>query len=309
MPEKTLIPLTVFFLVTTFLFLFLLVTLVVHLRLLWLARQRQNAATTIANQSTDGNNSTGLLDRLFRWTRSTQMVSSTAAMPRNVLVNSSSTVFPGYLPNVITLQPAPSYIEGEPGGRVVDVDMVASLPIIKPQDITSSFMTLSCPICLDDFATLGSGTGSTTTASSVCQLPCGHLYHLHCLQPWLYFRSRVCPLCKADVVQGVMEMDAERYRPGKWHNNTVEERNATLQEGSTLQATTTSHVNPLTRSLMIASAYYQVLVSRRASMPAVARNRSSSLLPITVQDDVRSLLEEVEEGRSVVHQPPGSFPE
>lgn len=47
----------------------------------------------------------------------------------------------------------------------------------------------TCPICLDEFG----------PEESLNELPCGHFYHMTCIQPWLQFRSPECPLCKEDV--------------------------------------------------------------------------------------------------------------
>lgn len=47
----------------------------------------------------------------------------------------------------------------------------------------------TCPICLDEFI-----HGETLN-----ELPCGHYYHMSCIQPWLQYRSPECPLCKEDV--------------------------------------------------------------------------------------------------------------
>ncbi len=50
-------------------------------------------------------------------------------------------------------------------------------------------MNDSCPICLDEF----------NSNEVLNELPCGHCYHIACIQPWLQYRSACCPLCKLDV--------------------------------------------------------------------------------------------------------------
>ena len=50
-------------------------------------------------------------------------------------------------------------------------------------------MNDSCPICLDEF----------NQSEVLNELPCGHCYHIACIQPWLQYRSPCCPLCKLDV--------------------------------------------------------------------------------------------------------------
>jgi hypothetical protein len=32
------------------------------------------------------------------------------------------------------------------------------------------------------------------------ELPCKHLFHSYCIDPWLLGRSATCPLCRLDVV-------------------------------------------------------------------------------------------------------------
>ncbi|KAI8088743.1 uncharacterized protein BX664DRAFT_314016 [Halteromyces radiatus] len=46
----------------------------------------------------------------------------------------------------------------------------------------------TCIICLEEFI---------HDHSSIRQLPCKHIYHVHCIDSWLA-RSQVCPLCKTD---------------------------------------------------------------------------------------------------------------
>mmetsp|Transcript_11363 Transcript_11363/g.27967 ORF Transcript_11363/g.27967 Transcript_11363/m.27967 type:complete len:389 (+) Transcript_11363:93-1259(+) len=48
----------------------------------------------------------------------------------------------------------------------------------------------SCPICREDFKLCSSDGDDKAT-----ELPCGHLFHLSCLRPWLEKQS-VCPMCR-----------------------------------------------------------------------------------------------------------------
>jgi hypothetical protein len=43
---------------------------------------------------------------------------------------------------------------------------------------------LSCSVCTDDFV----------ESEKVRILPCGHIYHQHCIDPWLLERSGTCPM-------------------------------------------------------------------------------------------------------------------
>jgi hypothetical protein len=44
--------------------------------------------------------------------------------------------------------------------------------------------SVSCPVCTDDFV----------KGEKVRILPCGHIYHQDCIDPWLFERSGTCPL-------------------------------------------------------------------------------------------------------------------
>lgn len=68
----------------------------------------------------------------------------------------------------------------------------------KEQDMLNEYFEMlhhdwpmndSCPICLDEF----------NCNEVLNELPCGHCYHIACIQPWLQYRSPCCPLCKLDV--------------------------------------------------------------------------------------------------------------
>ncbi|KAJ1729425.1 hypothetical protein LPJ61_003526 [Coemansia biformis] len=47
----------------------------------------------------------------------------------------------------------------------------------------------TCIVCIDDFA----------AGSKMRILPCGHNYHIECIDPWLTAKSSLCPLCKYDT--------------------------------------------------------------------------------------------------------------
>lgn len=49
------------------------------------------------------------------------------------------------------------------------------------------FTQSTCPICLDDFT-----SGETT----VRELPCNHIFHPECIDPFLRDNSSLCPMCK-----------------------------------------------------------------------------------------------------------------
>lgn len=54
-----------------------------------------------------------------------------------------------------------------------------------------TFSQPTCPICLDDFI---------THMTTVRELPCGHIYHPECIDPFLRANSSLCPVCKGRVL-------------------------------------------------------------------------------------------------------------
>lgn len=68
-----------------------------------------------------------------------------------------------------------------------------------------------CTICLDDFV----------PGDCVKELPCGHMYHKACIDPWLLTKSSLCPLCKQNIMgANVMDMHAT---PGQEQSPASEE--------------------------------------------------------------------------------------
>ncbi|KAI4137795.1 MAG: hypothetical protein LQ341_004985, partial [Variospora aurantia] len=70
-----------------------------------------------------------------------------------------------------------------------------SNPVTLPKNDTSpnqpTYAQPTCPICLDDFIP------QTTTVRS---LPCHHIYHPECIDPFLLRNSSLCPVCKSKVL-------------------------------------------------------------------------------------------------------------
>ncbi|KAL9103603.1 MAG: hypothetical protein Q9163_001367 [Psora crenata] len=59
-------------------------------------------------------------------------------------------------------------------------------PAVSPQDYSQP----TCPICLDDYV---------PNETSVRSLPCHHIYHPACIDPFLLSSSSLCPVCKTKV--------------------------------------------------------------------------------------------------------------
>ncbi|KAJ1950367.1 hypothetical protein EC988_004414 [Linderina pennispora] len=55
----------------------------------------------------------------------------------------------------------------------------------------------TCIVCIDDFV----------VGSRMRILPCGHNYHIECIDPWLTSKSSLCPLCKYDTRDVLTELE------------------------------------------------------------------------------------------------------
>lgn len=71
---------------------------------------------------------------------------------------------------------------GEDGNK--DIEM-------GPIHNASGYFQTDCPICLEDFE---------DNVTQVRELPCKHIYHLDCIDPFLKTRSSLCPLCKKSTL-------------------------------------------------------------------------------------------------------------
>ncbi|KIW28413.1 uncharacterized protein PV07_08080 [Cladophialophora immunda] len=75
----------------------------------------------------------------------------------------------------------PAHNDGNDGKDVESA--IAPAIVVRPVAFSQS----TCPICLDDFI-----SGETT----VRELPCNHVFHPECIDPFLRDNSSLCPLCK-----------------------------------------------------------------------------------------------------------------
>jgi hypothetical protein len=104
----------------------------------------------------------------------------------------------GLAPAVMPESDSPAAGEGcslapeSSGPAVTPSPSAASAPGVEP-----SVHGAACAICLSSF----------TAASIASVLPCGHVLHSECVLPWLA-RSRFCPVCRADVVAGIVALGA-----------------------------------------------------------------------------------------------------
>ena len=89
----------------------------------------------------------------------------------------------------------------EPGKPSSQAPSEPAVPTSSTPDYTH-WAQPTCPICLDDFI---------PHESTVRSLPCHHIYHPACIDPFLLDNSSVCPVCKAKVVP--QEQNAYTYQP------------------------------------------------------------------------------------------------
>eukprot|EP00274_Cyanoptyche_gloeocystis_P005445 CAMPEP_0196667278 /NCGR_PEP_ID=MMETSP1086-20130531/64994_1 /TAXON_ID=77921 /ORGANISM="Cyanoptyche gloeocystis , Strain SAG4.97" /LENGTH=284 /DNA_ID=CAMNT_0042004591 /DNA_START=61 /DNA_END=916 /DNA_ORIENTATION=- len=66
---------------------------------------------------------------------------------------------------------------------------IAEIPRFAVSFMNAELFMIACAICQEEYE----------AGHRVCTLPCHHVFHLHCVRPWLQ-RSNTCPLCRASAV-------------------------------------------------------------------------------------------------------------
>ena len=80
-------------------------------------------------------------------------------------------------------------------------DTVAGTPRTEHMTAATQFDQTSCSICLEDYV---------QNATVVRELPCHHMFHPDCIDPFLLKRSSLCPLCKQSVLpKGYIPPDSQ----------------------------------------------------------------------------------------------------
>ncbi|CAG2175969.1 unnamed protein product [Oppiella nova] len=76
----------------------------------------------------------------------------------------------------------------------------------------------TCAICLEEYV----------DNEKLRILPCGHAYHVKCIDPWLTKNRRVCPVCKGKVVLPGMSDISDTESESEAHNTGANERTPLL---------------------------------------------------------------------------------
>ncbi|KAJ2004235.1 hypothetical protein H4R26_002638 [Coemansia thaxteri] len=73
----------------------------------------------------------------------------------------------------------------------------------KAEDSILRGCIATCIVCIDDFV----------AGSKMRILPCGHNYHIECIDPWLTTKSSLCPLCKYDTRDVLTDLERSLSGP------------------------------------------------------------------------------------------------
>merc|ERR1719506_3275565 len=94
---------------------------------------------------------------------------------------------PQRMPSILDLVLMMSEMDGPQGAPPAPDNAIASLPeiVVDPNDETQGLAGESCPVCMDSFA----------AGHRVHQLPCGHSFHIGCVDRWLRMHNS-CPTCR-----------------------------------------------------------------------------------------------------------------
>jgi hypothetical protein len=107
-------------------------------------------------------------------------------VPQNILETMPTYTYTSKEPQLTTAAEAASTATDDPTNPVPATAATTALAGDAPtRDVPFSQNT--CPICLDDFI---------HASTLVRELPCGHIFHPECIDPFLRDNSSLCPMCK-----------------------------------------------------------------------------------------------------------------
>lgn len=120
-------------------------------------------------------------------------------------------------------------VSAEATSKEVPLVRRSSMPAASTAGTSVSWSQPTCPICLDDFE---------HNQSKVRELPCHHIFHPECIDPFLLRNSSLCPVCKQSVLpSGVCPVQITNLMVRR-------ERHITRLRARGQSTTSPSHVDP-----------------------------------------------------------------
>jgi nucleolar protein 58 len=117
------------------------------------------------------------------------------AMP--IKIYGASSLAPAVADKMSTIPPPPaldiveSASASPPDGSRSETAGLSADDVIQNPPTVGFEQAPCCAICLDDYV---------VNTTPVRHLPCNHIFHPHCIDPFLQTRSSLCPLCKRSVL-------------------------------------------------------------------------------------------------------------
>ncbi|KAI8576612.1 hypothetical protein K450DRAFT_255845 [Umbelopsis ramanniana AG] len=132
----------------------------------------------------------------------------------------------------------PSHI-GVLANTTLSNNSIELLPIHSYVDIEENVSNRGdydiCAVCLDQFE---------ENISQVRKLPCNHIFHAACIDPWLKDRSGFCPICKASAHIKAKQKDKGAHEDEIEHSAAVTQREDFQQHLIGLRTELTPHRPP-----------------------------------------------------------------
>ncbi|KAJ2439793.1 hypothetical protein GGI03_008722, partial [Coemansia sp. RSA 2337] len=162
-------------------------------------------------------------------------------------------------------------------------------PSSNPPYVTAETSVLkgciaTCIVCIDDFV-LG---------SKMRILPCGHNYHIECIDPWLTTKSSLCPLCKYDTREVLTDLERSLSGPRilasrQMFGNAIDSTSLySDSESSSFMAESHEHISLSGMLSGLKSAAQGVAMPVQALTRRFSRNRGSSARRTTANPEANS---------------------